>query len=1714
MAYAGEEPQDHDTLLQTHLFDSNNCDTSYNLQSWRGLLSNSRPCIFPSLTAQSKANRNVQSRYFSLDITRKELHQFSIDREYEPTYVLQLAWAMVLRAYVGMDQVTFGYEVSGRDESLFPGIRHEVGSFAWLSPCTVDASPNRTLSECLQSLAEVASVARQSHNPTLSEIHDAIKIGTADLFNTCMSVRDFDNARNRYPELEADSFRASLMTSGRNSDSTVSLSAMFIDDRLHVDISFRDMTPTQAQNIVHTFERAARLVMENPAIPITAAELFTDRDYAQLVVQDFEFSLKDEKANQTVHQLILRHAQETPQAQAIVSWDGKMTYHQMSYCVTVLASYLRNIGVAPGVAVPVVLEKNKWAPVIMLSVLKAGGSIVCLDAQDKAHIEIIIKELGSRTVVATESAWNDIACIVPNSVIINERFFSTLPPQVSIPMQEATPDHGACVLYTPGNGNKKGASTGRSLFFTHNSLCSAFLAQGPALQLDRESRVLQLSAFSVDIALVEVLGTMVHGGCVCIPSAKERLHNLGIAINRMNVTWSYMTSAVARRVDPDNVPSVKTVCFRTRRLDEDTRKAWLKSKTILLAYGAPEVCPLGVAIARVSDESTVTVIPQPLMGRFWILNPEDRGKLMPLGAIGELAIDCPMLTPHKFFPGQTVVVSTNDKDSTARPTRARYLKTGHRVRYLDDGSIQFISSMRDDVFLDGSPVLATDIEQHLRRCLGQKVDVVVETVTTSDNIQLLAAFLELGELVGGSSDVEKLQTKTKERSQILKSLHDAGTSARGISPSHIPTVFIPLKQFPLSSSLKVNRRKLQKMVATIPYMELLGMSSKPEAQPEKPLPLTHVEERMRHVWAGVLDVQPARIKSNDSILGHGGNRWIATKLVVACRKSSLTVSLSDLLNGATLTEVCQAIAASEITPNETLRSGEGRSTQTGTKVAGFDDKFIRDAIAPVMKVHRNEILDIADASCHQIRGLESRMFGKKAGVKCLVFNFNGPVRAQKLQTACETLVRLHPIFRTGFAVHERHVYQVLLDGFKPEFQRYPCPGWCLGSVADNVVAEDQDFEFKPEAPTTKFTYLDAGQQGTLIVRLSTALIDESSIPLLVHDLAALYEGQGNLSSKPSFLEYMRSAQAAVSDAGVEYWRDLLDGAKMTQFVAHNKPYGPASDIRTLTQTVEVDPVAEYGLSWNTVVKAGWAIVLATYSASSDVVFGEVTQGMNIKLPDRFDVASLIGPTTNTVPVRVKFSKKQDMPIDFMRRISDQRMASRQHESIGMLELVQRCTDWSYWSRFSTVVYHRHQAPVDASTTLNMGDTTFTYSAREPGTQDIPDIMVTTSMEGPGHMACELKFSESRVPSAFAEEALRMLTIAIDILTSEDTIEKPMIQSSVELTRSPAKIPLAKEGSSGSDKVAYHSLPHDERQALQSLISAVWTDILDPTPLGVPQTHTHKANFYDLWGSVLPAHWFAEQLNAEFSKQPIRGLHQIQVTPAEMVENPSMSAQYELVVNKMFETGIISNSIKRRTINWGYSQNSGQSNVMGTIPEGTTTWKPDSPAPQANSIRKGLQQLRGGSGSVRQLGSKAGDWVRRHRSGLSRDPANNAGPKGVNIGDPVATGLPPRAMVLANQKRANGTASPPSSQSWSSPPSSVHPGEKPVPMDRSPTPMIIRSMTTPGSTMDMGSHTSEVVMHELDVSPMSSSTPRRRSTDSNDSDAASPVSPVGPAWLAV
>jgi acyl-CoA synthetase (AMP-forming)/AMP-acid ligase II len=1131
-------------------------------------------------------------------------------------------------------------------------------------------------------------------------------------------------------------------------------------------------------------------------------------------------------------------------------------------------------------------------------------------------IQPIFERLNSRVAISSELAAPVLSNLFDRVVIVTDELMNVLPQAQGPLTSMAAPTDPACILFVPISSYEA-----RGVTFSHAALSTALLGQGPAAKISPLSRVMQLSSFNVDICITEIFTTLAYGGCVCVPSAVERSQDFSAAVNRMQVNWSYMTPLLSRKVDPTLIPSLKVVCFRTRGLDDDTYSIWHGKVNVILAYGSPDVCPLGIAFLEALGPYHLKSIGRPFAGNLLIVNPEDHKKRVPVGAVGELVVEGPTL--GFSYPNRESTLTPLSPLGPATGSRARHLKTGHRARYTQGGLMEFISSKRDEIDLDGKVINVTEIEQLLRRCLGQGVDVVVETVIFrghAKNDTLLTAFVELGDRFDSEESLASLRPETKEQLAMAKQLVEAGLKNK-FPPSMIPSVFIPVKHLPITPSLKVNRRRLQKMIAGLTKEDLLGLTTLPnhaKFQHLKPLPLTQGEEKMRAIWARVLGVEEAKISAFDSFFSVGGDDILAAQLVAACRQQDISVPIAGVLGNATLTELSKAVVTVE-SPQIAQESSPAPPTTTATTTTtspsptpvpmhpnAIKQVFIEKVIAPKIGVDGSMIGDAAEASSAQIRYVETGMLQGRTNINYLVFNFTGAVDLKKLEDACRTLSSIHPILRTAFVPYNRRLYQAVIKTSDIEFRRHYCPTWRLSTMLDKVIKKDQTTPIKFEIPITKFMFLDGGKQSVLILRLSKAQYDDLSVALLVKDLKRLYDGSQKPPRRPTFCDFVRTTQVANSHGAEEYWRALLEGAVMTQVVAHTQPYHVSTNVQTVRNpAISLPSLASLGISFETVLKGAWAMVLANLSASSDVVFGELIDGRHVRLPGGHSVAGVMGPTVNATPVRVQFPETPLTPLNLLQYIHAQRVSGIAFENLGTLTIVEKCTPWPYWTRFSTLVQHQ-----DEDTAINpsepksfhLGAAACKFTITESKAQDMPDLFVRSLVRPNNRVEISITFCGDRITEKFAEHALRMLCSTISLLTSVN-FTQPIIPCGHQYRAMVKKIPLspksAGDNSSGADSSVMDTLSKDQIKAVQTVISETWASILNPSALGVPESQIHNAAFFDLWGSLIPASQMMQQLNLELPKLNIPGAEtNLQVTMEEIVDNPTMLKQFELVASKL------------------------------------------------------------------------------------------------------------------------------------------------------------------------------------------------------------------------
>ena len=329
----------------------------------------------------------------------------------------------------------------------------------------------------------------------------------------------------------------------------------------------------------------------------------------------------------------------------------------------------------------------------MLATLKAGGTIVPLGLeQPLARIRTICAKASIGIALADSKRREHLVGIVPQIIPISmhDILEDSAPSRAQQPHQQATPDTLAFVLFTSGStGVPKGVE------LPHSAMCANLASSPAAAGLGRHSRTLQFSAFTFDISIHDIFGTLLSGGIVCLPSESDRINHLTASAQAMKVNFAMLTSTVASFLSPDSVP-LETLVLIGESPKPAVVQNWLGHAEVKNAYG-PTECSINSSYSTaMSDAGQALIIGTPLQStRFWVVDPSCRQRLSPWGAPGLLYIEGENVARGYLGDDRQSAESFLTGPAFARgmireSSIRRFYATGDLVRRNRDGTYTFL----------------------------------------------------------------------------------------------------------------------------------------------------------------------------------------------------------------------------------------------------------------------------------------------------------------------------------------------------------------------------------------------------------------------------------------------------------------------------------------------------------------------------------------------------------------------------------------------------------------------------------------------------------------------------------------------------------------------------------------------------------------------------------------------------------------------------------------------------------------------------------------------------------------------------------------------------------------------------------------------------------------------------------------------------------------
>ncbi|KAL0929811.1 non-ribosomal peptide synthetase protein [Colletotrichum truncatum] len=850
--------------------------------------------------------------------------------------LVRAAWAMTVAVSSNAeDDVVFGAIQSGRSARI-AGVEDIAGPTIAAVPVRVNVDPKlQTVFEFLQRVQKDSTDAIPYEQFGLHRIRNlSSEAGLACQFQTLLVVqppRDIEigtsKSLGRWSHVEGSEGFATY---------AVNIICSLVDGAVNVEAIF-DETIISRPSMSRLLEKLGSFLDKLNIVKdsrLADLDILSEADRRDIWSWNRDVPPAVESS---LHKLVEDKVESQPAAQAVCSWDGDFTYMELDQLATRLAYHLVELGVGPEVMVPLCFEKSKWTIVSMLAILKAGGAFIPTDPSQAAdRRDRVFAQANARVVLASDTYADTIATQGLHVVTVNQQLMNSLSTamQKERPLFDAEPTSSAYTIFTSGStGQPKG------VVVEHRMISSSCIYHGKQMGFKETSRVLQFCAYTFDPNILEIFTTLVYGGCICVPSESERLRDIEESMNRMRVDIAIFTPSTARLLDPQRLVSLRTLIMGGENaLNEDFAK-WSDLDTVINVYG-PAECSIVHSMNVVDfSRNQDACIGKAIGSASWITTPGNPHRLAPIGMIGELLVEGPIVfrgylhdeerTASAIVENPAWLVQGGD----GCPGRqGRLYNTGDLVKYDEDGSLIYIGRKDTTTKIRGQRVDLGEVEYWLRECLPGAPLVAAEVIISrgEDAKPVLAAFVVQEKI--NSNGANGLHDKDSEppAAQVINVPPEVEDALAEKLPSYmIPAVYFAVAQIPLNTSGKTDRRELRTIGASFTNQELAEQRKGDSSARSKGKPVTETERALQAIWARVLNIDPATISIDDSFFQLGGDSIAAMQVSSMARISLGNISTADIMRLKTLSRLAASVVTKpkrvEIVNSEAVSEAEGKA---------------------------------------------------------------------------------------------------------------------------------------------------------------------------------------------------------------------------------------------------------------------------------------------------------------------------------------------------------------------------------------------------------------------------------------------------------------------------------------------------------------------------------------------------------------------------------------------------------------------------------------------------------------------------------------------------------------------------------------------------------------------------------------------------------------------
>lgn len=480
-----------------------------------------------------------------------------------------------------------------------------------------------------------------------------------------------------------------------------------------------------------------------------------------------------------IQQRFVKYAKKNSNKTAVIDAVETVTYGELLERAEYIAGYLRKEFVENRTGlVAIRMKKSVNQIAAVMGVLIAGFSYLPIDIkQPLARQEKIL----SKANVIVELDEKKVNMILQNLEYRLEKH-----PEFQNPI--------AYVIFTSGStGEPKG------VVMSHTAAQNTLISIENMYNISEEDTILGIAELSFDLSVFDIFSVLGVGGTLVLPNPEKGpdASHWGRLLNEYKVTLWNSVPAQAEMLDAfasksESYPTVRLVLLSgdwiNTSLPGRLRKIMTNAQMISLG-GATEggIWSIYHEIDEIEERPTI-LYGKALLGQ-WMGVVDEELRICPEYVSGQIAIGGYSLA--EGYLGDTIL--TKEKFVYLEEEKNRIYLTGDNGRYVENGDIEFLGRLDNQVKINGHRIEIAEIENAIRGM--QNIEDCCVVYNQSIGKGVLIAFIK-----------NKISSISYTKEEYRKQL------AFFLPPAMIPSEFVNVESFPLSTNGKIDRKGLAESI--------------------------------------------------------------------------------------------------------------------------------------------------------------------------------------------------------------------------------------------------------------------------------------------------------------------------------------------------------------------------------------------------------------------------------------------------------------------------------------------------------------------------------------------------------------------------------------------------------------------------------------------------------------------------------------------------------------------------------------------------------------------------------------------------------------------------------------------------------------------------------------------------------------------------------------